>query len=163
MYEVLCLVQKKTFGICVCVIISVSTSPWMLHKKTSSCGQQSVASNIKSLSIKLLELITLKDKTLSPCCALLMVSYPLPFLLHQNQGIKALTYSLPQVIKAQHHGASRELFLPCLCRADHNKWVVHCFWAHATTELLQGPLLQGLSTPRADLTACTGCLLQEQG
>lgn len=57
-------IKQKNIGIC--VIISVSTSPWMLHKKTSSCGQQSVASNIKSLSIKLLELITLKDKTIFP-------------------------------------------------------------------------------------------------
>lgn len=58
--------KQKNIGIRVCVIISVSTSPRILHKKTSSCGQQSVASNIKSLSIKLLELITLKDKNIFP-------------------------------------------------------------------------------------------------
>ena len=64
---------KKSFGICVCVITSATTggaTPKMLHKKASSCTQQSVTSDIKRLSIKILKLITRKAKNSSLSCAL---------------------------------------------------------------------------------------------
>lgn len=40
----------------------------------------------------------------------LVLSYLLPFALHQNQNITALTYSLPQAAEIPTHRASRESF-----------------------------------------------------
>lgn len=103
-------------------------TPKVLYKKDSLCTQKPVTSNIKRLSMKLLKLITRKAK--NPLLLLVhsVVSYLLPFASPQDQGITALTYSLPQATEIPSPKVTiRELFLPPLCRAACNEGMVRCF------------------------------------